>query len=450
MGRLHIPENYLFSGRDLRRLIVPLFIEQCLAITVGLCDSIMVSSVGQEAVSAVSLIDNIMVLVINVLTALGTGGAIIAGQYLGQKREKDGCRTTEQMLLVSIVCSVVIMAVLYLCKNFILDVVFGHIEAEVRANCNTYLLIIAAAVPFIALYNVGAATYRAMGDSRTPMLLSLFTNGINVGGNALLIYGCGMGIEGAAIPTLVSRAITAFWMLALLRRKDKLLHVEHVFRVVPDFALIRRILKVGIPYSLENGVFQLGKVMVLSLITTFGTVSIAANAVGNTVGNFIILGGMSISYTISAVTAQCVGARDYKQVRFYTRRLLLLSHLCAVVLNALMILALPLILKAYQLPEETAVLAEQILLFQGFGVMTVWPAAFNLPNALRSSNDTAYCMVISLFSMWTFRIGFSYIFADWMGIGVLGVWMAMVLDWVVRTVFFVLRYRGTKWYLPAE
>ena len=450
MKRREVPAGYLFDNQGLRRLIGPLIVEQCLAISVGLFDSIMVASVGQAAVSAVSLIDNIMVLMINMFTALATGGAIVAGQYLGRKQEKRGCRATEQTLLVALVFSLLVMGLVYLAKGFILNVVFGRIEADVMANCNTYLLIVTASTPFIALYNVGAAAYRGMGDSRTPMLLSLFTNGVNLTGNAILLYGLKWGIEGAAIPTLISRVLTAIWMLALLLRKDKTLHVEHIIRIRPNFFMIRRILKIGIPYGLENGMFQLGKILVLSLITSFGTASITANAVGNTVCNFVILGGSSISYALSAVSAQCVGAGDYKQVRYYTRKLLGYSYVSVWVFNALILLAMPLIFAVYHLPEETAELARGIIIIHGIGAMTFWPVAFNLPNALRAANDAAYCMIVSLLSMWICRIGFSYVLADWMEMGVQGVWVAMCIDWVARTVFFVLRYRGTKWQHVGE
>ncbi len=445
-----VPKGYLFDDNGLRHLIGPLIVEQCLAISVGLFDSVMVASVGQAAVSAVSLIDNIMVLLINIFTALATGGAIVAGQYLGQRRAEEGRRATEQMFLVCLVLSVAVTALVYLGKGFILHVVFGRIEADVMSNCNTYLMIVAASTPFIALYNAGAAVYRAMGNSKTPMLLSLFTNGVNLTGNAILLYGLKWGIEGAAIPTLISRVATAIWMLALMKRKDKELHVEHVIRIRPNLPVIWRILRIGVPYGLENGMFQLGKIMLLSLITAFGTASIAANAVANTVTNFVILGGMAISYALSAVSAQCVGARDYVQVRYYTRKLLRYSYASVWAFNIVICLALPLIFAVYQLPEETAAIAREIILFHGLGAMTVWPLAFNLPNTLRASSDAAYCMVVSLLSMWICRIGLSYVFANGMGMGVLGVWVAMCLDWVVRAFFFSLRYRGERWQLPAD
>ena len=215
-----------------------------------------------------------------------------------------------------------IMFLVYAGKWFILHVVFGQIEPEVMRNCSIYLLIVTASIPFLAVYNSGAAMYRAMGDSRTPMLMSLAMNGMNLIGNAILLYGVGMGVEGAAIPTMLSRVFAGVWMLFCIRDNRKMLHVRTLSGIRLKWPVLKKILHLGIPYSLENSMFQLGKILVLSLVSGFGTSSIAANAVCNSVCSFAILGGMSMGYALSAVSAQCVGAGDYEQVRFYTRKLI--------------------------------------------------------------------------------------------------------------------------------
>lgn len=324
-----IPENYLFNKEALRKLIIPLFIEQFLMIFVGLVDSIMVSSVGEAAVSAVSLIDTIMVLLINIFTALATGGAIVAGQALGMKKKEQGCDAVEQTLLFSTAFSVFIMLAVYTGKWFILHVVFGKIEPDVMQNCNTYLMIVTASIPFMAIYNSGAAMFRAMGDSKTPMLMSLAMNSMNLVGNAILLYGLGWGIEGAALPTTLSRAFAGLWMLLLICNRNKVLHSRNLLTIRLKWPVLKRILHLGIPYALENSMFQLGKVLLLSLVSGFGTASIAANAVSNSVCSFAILGGMSMGYALSAITAQCVGAGDYTQVRYYTRKLLKYAYCSA-------------------------------------------------------------------------------------------------------------------------
>lgn len=440
-------KQYLFTNRDLRILIIPLFIEQFLAIFVGLADSIMVASVGEAAVSAVSLIDTIMVLLINIFTALATGGAIVAGQALGRKRADEGCEASEQTLMFSTLFSVAIMAMVYAGKWLILHVVFGDIEPEVMQDCNTYLLIVTASIPFLALYNTGAAMFRAMGDSKTPMKMSLMMNGLNLLGNAVLLYGFGFGVEGAAIPTTLSRAFGGIWMLLCMRNPQKLLHIRTIFGIRLKKRVLKQILHIGIPYSMENSMFQLGKILVLSLVSGFGTASIAANAVANSVCNLAILGGMSMGYALSSVSAQCVGAGDYQQVRYYTRKFLRYAYGANLFMNLLIVLALPAIIRIYSLSSQTGAMASQIIIYHAVLAVLIWAPSFTLPNTLRAANDVGYCMWISILSMWIFRIGFSFILAEYAGLGVFGVWVAMTIDWAVRCLFFVVRYRGKRWEL---
>ena len=354
-------EERLFSSKDLRRLIIPLLIEQFLAIFVGLADSIMVSSVGEAAVSAVSLIDTIMVLLINIFTALATGGAIVAGQALGRKRAEEGCEAAEQTLLFSTVFSVAIMGLVYVGKWLILHVVFGKIEPDVMANCNTYLMIVTSSIPLLAVYNSGAAMYRAMGDSKTPMKMSLVMNGLNLAGNAVLLYGLGMGVEGAAIPTALSRMLAGVWMLFCMKDSTKVPSCVKSW----GFALKEKHSEKSFIWefhaALENSMFQLGKIMVLSLVSGFGTASIAANAVSNSVCAFAILGGMSMGYALSSVSAQCVGAGDYKQVRYYTKKLMGYSYASMLAMNLLIIAALSFIIKVYNLSPETGKMAEDYI-----------------------------------------------------------------------------------------
>lgn len=440
-----VKKNYLFSNRDLRKLIIPLFIEQFLAIFVGLADSIMVASVGETAVSAVSLIDTIMILLINIFTAFATGGAIVAGQALGRRKQEEGCEAAEQTLLFSVVISLIIMGAVYVGKWLILNVVFGKIEPEVMVNCDIYLMIVTASIPFLAVYNAGAAMYRAMGDSKTPMIMSFVMNGINLAGNAILLYGLGWGVEGAAYPTMISRAFAGVWMLLLIRNPKKILHVRKIFGIRLKWNILKKILHLGIPYSLENSMFQMGKILVLSLVSGFGTSSIAANAVCNSVCSFAVLGGTSIGYALSVVSAQCVGAEEYGQVRFYTRKLLKYTYVIMLLSNIVIVLTLPLLMNIYNLSMETAEMASRIIVYHALCAVLIWPLSFALPNALRAANDVGFCMWVSIASMWIFRIGCSFVLGEFLELGVFGVWVAMTIDWAVRTMFFVTRYRGNRW-----
>lgn len=435
----------MFSNRELANLIGPLVIEQLLAVFVGMADSIMVANVGEAAVSGVSLVDNIMILIINIFAALATGGAVVAGQYIGRKDEKSACKAATQLVWFVSLSAVAIMILVYFGKDIILNQVFGHITAEVKGHADIYLLIVTASIPFIALYNGGAAIFRAMGNSQVSMRVSLLMNAINVTGNAILVFGLRIGTAGVAIPTLISRMVAAIVITVLLCNQTRILHIERTLKIRFDGRMIRKILAIGVPNGLENSMFQLGKILVLSLVSTFGTYAIAANAVSNAIALFQILPGMAISLAITTVISQCVGANDYEQVHYYLKKLLAIIYVAMVGTVALIFLALPLILKAYNLSDQTAAAATNIIHFHGISAMIIWPLSFALPAAYRAAGDAKACMYTSIVSMWIFRIGFSYLVGKYMGLGVFGVWVAMVIDWVVRAICFVIRYFNGKW-----
>ena len=435
----------LFTNKDLKKLIIPLIIEQLLTVTVGLADSIMISSVGEAAVSGVSLVDSIMILLINMFSALATGGAVVAGQYLGQKKHVMACKTADQLILFISALAAVIMAGIYAMRGFILHVVFGAIEPAVMHSAEVYLLIVTASIPFLAVYNGCAALFRTMGNSKTAMQMSLFMNAVNIIGNAVLIYGVGMGVEGAAIPTLASRVIAAAVILVLLKNRNQAVHISRNFNFKFKGFLVGRILKIGVPNGVENSMFQLGKILVLSLVAGFGTASITANAVSNMVAMFEIIPGMAVGLAVLTVVSRCVGANDYEAARYYTKKLLKIAYASLIVFNLFIVAMLPVIIRAYHLSPETAAITRKILLYHTLCCVTIWPVSFTLPNTLRASNDVKYTMVTAIISMWIFRIFFSFVLGKWLGWGVFGVWVAMTLDWAVRAVLFLIRYIKGKW-----
>jgi len=437
--------NYIFSKKNLINLIIPLIVEQLLAVIVGMADSIMVSSVGESAVSAVSLVDSVNILLINIFAALATGGAVVAGQYIGKKRNDKAKEAGEQLIVFVTLISIIIMALMYAGKNFILNVVFGAIDPDVANYANTYLLIVFLSIPFIAIYSSGAALFRAMGNSKITMKISIIMNVINVIGNAILIYGFHMGVAGVAIPTLISRAVAAIIIMILLRDEDLLIHIRDYFHFKFNGNMVRNILKIGIPNGIENSMFQLGKILLLSIVSGFGTASITANAVANTVTGFQVLPSAAIGLGLITVISQSVGANDYEQARYYTKILHKYAYIFLIVVNGLVLLALPYILGAYNLSLETTVMARKVIIFYGINACIVWPLAFTLPSTLRAANDARFTMIIGVSSMWITRIGFGIFFAKFMNFGMFGIWIGMFCDWYVRSFFFVVRYIGNKW-----
>lgn len=433
----------LFSNKDLKKLIVPLILEQALAITVGMADTMMISSVGEAAVSGVSLVDMFNNLINAVLAALATGGAVVTSQLLGASRQEEACKSAKQLLWVNALITLVISLLVILGHRFILKLFFGRIEADVMRNAILYLIISALSFPFLAVYNACAALFRSMGNSQITLKVSILMNIINVGGNAICVFGLKMGVAGVAVPSLVSRAVAALCLYVLLKNPDNLIHLgRERFRF--EWKTIRKILYIGIPSGIENGIFQLGRVIVVSIIAGFGTAQIAANGVANSLDSMGCIPGQAMNLAMITVIGQCVGAGDLAQVKYYTKKLLLIAYGATAVTNSLILAFLHPILGLYGLGQEATELAYILVMIHDGLAMALWPASFVLPNMLRACNDVRYTMVIAIFSMVTFRIGLSLVFGVHMGMGAVGVWMAMVVDWVFRVCCFVWRYfRGT-------
>ena len=442
-----IKQIKLFSDKAIYQLIVPLIIEQILAVTVGMADIMMISVAGEAAVSGVSLVDMINVLIINIFAALATGGAVVSAQFIGKKDREKACLSAYQLLLITIIISVLVMVIILLFKRPILRLLFGEIETDVMENAIIYLNITAVSYPFLAIYNSCSALFRSMGNSRVSMLLSFLMNVINIGGNAFFIFLLHFGIAGVAIPSLISRFLASIIILYLICNTKNQIYIEPKVRIKLDSAMIKKILHIGIPNGLENGLFQLGRVLVVGIIASFGTVQIAANAVANNVDSMGCIPGQAISLAMITVIGQCIGAGDYKQVEYYTKKLMKISYAFTSSINAIIICILPFLLAVYHLSSDTLELAKILIWIHSGCAIFLWPASFTFPNALRAANDVKFTMIASIASMWIFRIVTSYILGKYMEMGAIGVWIGMILDWIFRIICFTCRYHSGKWKL---
>ncbi len=435
--------NAMFSRKDLIRIILPLFIEQILAVTIGMFDSMMVSSAGEAAVSGVSLVDSINILLSNIFAALATGGAVVCAQLLGRKDYETARASAKQLIYTQGLVSLIILAVALAFRMQILRLVFGSVSDEVMANASIYFFYTSLSYPFLALYNSGAAIFRAMGNSKISMHVSVLMNFINVGGNAILIYGFHLGAAGAAIATLFSRIFGSILIIALLRNRSNDIYIEKLFRYKPNFRIIKRILGIGIPNGMENGMFQFGKLLTQSLISTLGTAAIAANAVAHVIASFVYAAGGSFGIAMITVVGMCVGAGEEKQARMYVKKIIGVEYIVIFAVTALLTALAGPIIGAYNI-SDTA-LAWELILMHGVVSIILWPLSFTLPSCFRAANDVIFALVVSVSSMWVFRVALSYILVYNFGMGAESVWIAMFVDWVCRTAFFVPRYFGDRW-----
>ncbi|RGX55536.1 MULTISPECIES: MATE family efflux transporter [Anaerotruncus] len=435
----------MFTRRDLFNLIVPLVIEQILNATIGIADTVMVAQVGQVAVSGVSLVDSINLLLNSIFAALATGGAIVAAQYLGREDRENANIAAKQLLMVTTGAGLLVGAVCLIGKAPILYALFGSAESAVMQNAQTYFWISALTYPLIALYNVGAALFRVQGNSRVSMLAALIMNIINISLNALFIFGFHMGVAGAALGSLAARAFAAVFLMFLLHKGEHRIHLEWEQGIRLDGRMVKNILRLGIPNSLENSMFHIGKILVAGLITSFGTVALAANAVSNSILAMAQIPGAAVGLAMITVVGQCVGARDFLAAKSYTIKLMGVSYGLMIGCNLLVFFLLNPIIACFALPAETAEIAWEISALACVMDCIAWPLSFTLPNGLRAANDVRFTMTTSILSMWIFRVGFSYFLGQYLGWGVFGVWAAMCIDWIFRSAVFTVRFVRGRW-----
>ena len=440
-----LKENRFFSNRDLWLLFVPLIIEQGLEYIVGLADSIMVAKVGEAAVSGVSLVDSVMALFISIFSALSAGGAVVVGQYLGSKNHKKAISSVNQFTKFTMYFSLAIMLLIYLLKSLIINSLFGQISLEVKKAADIYFMIVTLSIPFLAMYNCGAAVFRTIGNSKLPMKIMLYMNILNVIGNAILIFGFKMGVAGVAIPTLVSRIGAAVVILFFARNKENELYIVGFFKEKFDIEMIKRILSIGLPFGIENGMFYFGRLIVLSVVSLFGTAAIAANAVGGTINMFEVLPGVAINLGLAVIISKCVGAGDFAQAKYYKKKVEWIIRITFVLSTIIVIGLMPLLMKIYNLSQEATRLVWIIVVSHGVMMILIWTSGYMLPVVFRSSGDAKFPMVISTFSMIVFRIIFAYVFSLYFGMGMIGTWVAMYVDWLVKTVIYEIRYRKEAW-----
>lgn len=435
----------LFSNRGLKKLLIPLVIEQVLAMLVGMVDTVMVSSVGETAVSGVALVDMVNYLVITVLTALTTGGAVVLSQYLGSGQPDKAAFSAGQLMTVSTLFSSALALICVLFRQVILRMFFGAVEPTVMDAALTYFLVTACSFPFLGIYNAAAAQFRAMGRTNVTMYVSLLMNAINIAGDFVGVSILHAGVLGVAVPTLVSRATAALLLSALAFRPTN--QVRLFWRNIFSWNRedISRILRVGVPGGVENGLFALGKVLVTSIVSHFGTVQIAANGVANSIDQIAIIVVNAMNLAVITVVGQCVGAREYDQAEHYTKKMMKVSYISTTALGIAVCLALPLLLRFYKLEPETLHLAALLIVMHNALAALLHPTSFNLANSLRAAGDVKYTMYVGIGSMIVFRLGSAALFGSVLGWGVMGVWIAMGMDWLARSVWFTLRYRKKAW-----
>ena len=438
-------QQHMFTNRMIRNLLVPVVLEQILNSIMGTADTMMVSNVGSAALSAVSLVDSINVLLIQAFSALAAGGAIVCAQYIGQKNYEKANMSARQVLFIITAISVAVSAVCLIFQKPLLRLIFGAVEADVMRASETYFFFTALSFPFIAAYDSAASIFRAQENTRGPMMISMISNVMNIGGNAILIWVFHLGVAGAAVSTLVSRIFCAVVVLYQLRKDRQPIVVRNYLKIRPDWSMIGRILGLGIPSGIENSMFQLGKLAIQSTVSTLGTTAIAEQAMTNILENLNGIAAIGVGVGLMTIVGQCLGAGRKDEAVYYIKKLCVIAE-CVIIVSCLIVyvLARPVTILG-GMEKTSAAMCIHMINWITIVKPIVWMFAFIPAYGMRAAGDVKFSMITSCITMWTFRFCLCVYLIRVCGMGPMAVWIGMFTDWTVRAIVFGLRFKSGKW-----
>lgn len=440
-------QQHMFTNRMIRNLLIPVVLEQLLNSIMGTADTMMVSNVGSAAISAVSLVDSINVLVIQAFSALAAGGAIVCAQYIGQRNKEKANESARQVLFIITAISVAVSLICLVFQKPLLRLIFGSVEAEVMRASEVYFFYTALSFPFIAAYDSAASIFRAQDNTRDPMTISMISNVMNIAGNAIMIWVFHMGVAGAALSTLISRIFCAVVVLIQLRkeREGQEIVVRDYFKIRPNWSMIKRILGIGIPSGVENSMFQLGKLAIQSTVSTLGTAAIAAQAMTNILENLNGIAAIGVGVGLMTIVGQCLGAGRKDEAVYYIKKLCVIAEI-VVLTSCLIVFALtkPVTILG-GMEKESAVMCFHMVMWITIMKPLVWTMAFVPGYGLRAAGDVKFSMITSCCTMWACRFCLCVFLIRVMGFGPMGVWIGMFADWTVRSIIFTWRFHSRKW-----
>ena len=435
----------MFTNRMIRNLLVPVVLEQILNSIMGTADTMMVSNVGSAALSAVSLVDSINVLLIQAFSALAAGGAIVCAQYIGQRNYEKANMSARQVLFIITAISVVVSAVCLIFQKPLLRLIFGAVDADVMRASETYFFFTALSFPFIAAYDSAASIFRAQENTKGPMTISMISNIMNIGGNAVLIWVFHLGVAGAAISTLVSRIFCAVVVLWQLRKDRQPVVVKDYLKIRPDWSMIGRILGLGIPSGIENSMFQLGKLAIQSTVSTLGTAAIAAQAMTNILENLNGIAAIGVGVGLMTIVGQCLGAGRKDEAVYYIKKLCVIAEAVIIVSCLIVYILVRPVTILGGMESTSAEMCIHMITWITIVKPVVWTMAFVPGYGLRAAGDVKFSMITSCTTMWVFRFCLCVYLIRVCGMGPMAVWIGMFTDWTVRGIVFSLRFKSGKW-----
>lgn len=443
--------------KDVYKLIVPVFTEQLFITSIGILNTIIASGMGKEALSAIGTVDSFNSIIIFFFNSLAVGATVVVAQYVGQKNADGVKEAAIQSVFSSVAISALLTLIIWIFRDAILLMFIGKAEPKVIENSIVYFDITLFNYPLTAFSFVASGILRSSGNQDKPMKINIFINAANIILSYLFIYGIslrnahvnlsipGMGVKGAAIGITLSRLIGAALFLYVMVGKTGLLsfHAIKTFRL--NLQQQKMIFNIGLPAGIETFVFNIGKFVQQIFIISLGTASLAVNTISWSILGLLIIPGSAFSIVATTLAGNYVGQEDYQEVRRINTYIIKLATICKAALSLIVFPLATIIASVYSSDAGVIGLTADIIRMNAIAIPILWPAGFITPSSLRGTGDTKYTMIVSIASLWVFRVLVGYIFSIVLHFGIVGLWAAMYFDWITRGVAYYLRMKGEKW-----
>lgn len=442
--------------KEIIYLVLPIMVEQCFTILLGVINTMMSGHIGKNAVAAIGTVDTVNNMFISFFAALSVGATVVVAQQIGQKKIEDANETVKQALFSGLMVSITISVILWIFRDNLIETCFSKATDIVKSNAKIYLEFTLISYPFIAIEQICNGILRGAGDTKTPMTVTMRMNIVNLLMGYILIFGLDLtsiglpvhtpsyGIEGTALAIAIARVFGAILALRVLLKGHKIVQIKNILPFRLNGNTQGKIFAIGIPAGVEQLLFNGGKFIVQIFVVAMGTNVISANTIGFSCGNIMNVVGNSIALGATTIVGQYIGRRDKDAAK---DNLVYMTKFATIIMVSLGLLAIPLwptIVALYTKDKEVINIATTLLVANSFA-MFAWPSSFVLSAGLKGAGDTRYTMVTAMTGMWLFRIVVGYLLGVVLHFGVIGLWIGMFTDWIVRGGMYIKRLHGEKW-----
>ncbi len=427
-------------------IIIPIFVDQAFLILMSFLNTAMISSAGVAAVSAVSMVDSLNIFLVNVFIAVATGGTVIVAQYKGSGNIKMVSKTATQSITAVTLFSVLLSVLVIIFNTPVLNILFGKAEADVFQNAKLYLIGSCISYPFIAIFQAVGGALRGVGETKPYLNLSLLMNVTNTILNVVFITVLNMSVKGLVISILLARVLGMVASLIYIIKYNETIRFQIKKALQLDFSILKKVMFIGLPFAAEQIFFNGGKLLTQTFIVQLGTLAMTAYAIANSIALLFQMGPNAISISIVTIVGQSIGRRNTHDARKFIKSLIVLSSILFLATSLLLLPFFPVMMKLFNPPAEIVPTIFTMILISAIAQPFLWSPSFVLPSALRAAGDSNFTSIASLLSMWLLRVILGYILGITLGFGIIGVWIAMIVEWGVRSTIFELRFKGKKWY----